>query len=128
MSTDNNGLEMRKHARFELFEYAMICTGEGAEPVRSVIIDISLGGAQVRTRQPVEGVTSVIVEIAQPDSTEPFLVHAEIRYCNPIPNTDLYALGFRFTPESAQERERIARYVHDFFRMQGEFLLGESSG
>lgn len=124
---NQEALEMRKHARFELFEYAMIYTNEGSEPIRSVIIDISLGGAQVRSRTTVEAGLKVVVDVAQPDAVEPFLVNAEVRYSNPIPNTDLYAVGFRFTPTSAEEREKIARYVHEFFRMQGEYLLGEQN-
>ncbi|MBL8049059.1 MAG: PilZ domain-containing protein [Chthonomonas sp.] len=116
---------MRKHARFELFEYAMIYTHEGADPIRSVIIDISLGGAQVRSRTSVTSGATVVIDVAQPDAVEPFLVNAEIRYSNAIPNTDLFAVGFRFTPQTAQEREKIARYVHEFFRLQGEYLLEE---
>lgn len=123
---NQDAIEMRKHARFELFEYAMIYPFEGADPIRSVIIDISLGGAQVRSRTSVEAGSTVVIDIAQPDAIEPFLVNAEIRYSNGIPNTDLYAVGFRFTPKTADEREKIARYVHEFFRLQGEYLLGEN--
>jgi c-di-GMP-binding flagellar brake protein YcgR len=121
------GMELRNHARFELFEYAMVYPEGTYEPKRSVIVDISIGGAQVRSRYTFEAGSSVILNIAQPGEEDPVQVHAEVRYCNLIPDSDLYAVGFRFTPTSQAEREHIVTYVHEFFKLQGEMLLGENS-
>ena len=124
MSTNEN-LELRKDARFELFEYAMVYPEGSYEPKRSVIVDISIGGAQVRSRHTFEPGTNCLLDIAQPDADEPFQIHAEIRYCNKIGDSDLYAVGFRFAPANTRERELIVNYVHAFFRLQGEALLSE---
>jgi len=122
---ENQGFELRKHARFELFEYAMIHQGDGTEPVRSVIVDISIGGTQVRTRTEVPAGITCTLEMTHPETNEQCTVQSEVRYCNLIPDSDLWGVGFRFTPANADERMKIVRYVHGFFKVQGEMLLGD---
>lgn len=122
---ENSGFELRKHARFELFEYAMIRVEGRNDPIRSVITDISIGGTQVRCRHEIPSGLTCTLEMNHPETGEQCVVHAEVRYCNTIPDSDLWGVGFRFTPATADERVTIVRYVHGFFKVQGELLLGD---
>ncbi len=118
--------DLRRHTRFELFEYAFIHVEGDPQSKRSVLVDVSIGGAQVRTRDQIEVGSTASLQITD-GSGEPISVSSEVRYSYAIDGTDLYAIGFRFSPANPEEKAKIVRYVHDFFKAQGELLLDEDS-
>lgn len=114
--------DKRRYARFEMLEYAMIYRDDDPEAETAVLVDISLGGAQTRSRHAM-GVGEVcLLSIATGGST-PVSVTAEVRYCYPVKHSDLFAVGYRFMPETVEERMQLVNYVHEVFQRQGELLI-----
>ncbi|MDI9636747.1 PilZ domain-containing protein [Kamptonema cortianum] len=114
--------ERRKHARFELLDYASISKGDEATSIRSVIVDISLGGLQVRSRDPFDVDQEYKLTIGRGDE-EPIEVFANSVQCKKIEDTDLWSTGFKLTPKTAVERITWVEYVHGVFKAQGETLI-----
>lgn len=123
MSIEHNFNDRRKHARFELMDYAIVTKEGSPESTRSVIVDISLGGLQLRSRQPFEDNTSYQLEIGRGNNS-PIVVHAESKHSQPVDESDLFSTGFRLTPKTAMERIEWVEYVHQVFKAQGELLTG----
>lgn len=116
--------DRRRHSRFELLDYAIMTKDGSVETVRSVIVDISLGGLQVRSRLPFEAGARYTIQVGRGDDRDPITIHAESRHSKPIDETDLFSTGFRLTPDSAIERIEWVEYVHGIFKLQGEMLIG----
>lgn len=116
--------ERRRHARFELLDYAIVTKVGETESTRSVIVDISLGGLQVRSRAPFEDDARYSLQIGRGDESAPITIHAQAMHSKPITDTDLWSTGFRLSPETAVERIEWVEYVHAVFKMQGEMLIG----
>jgi c-di-GMP-binding flagellar brake protein YcgR len=116
--------EKRKHARFPIFEYALLYTNNSVNPARSLIVDISLGGAQLRCRQPCDEDEQGTLHISTSDG-ESLEIPVEIRYCYSVDNEDLFAVGVRFIPKGRAQKSKIVNYVHKLFLSQGESLLGD---
>lgn len=115
--------DVRKHARFELLEYAIVFEKESGEGFRSVVIDVSLGGLQVRSRHQFPTGVNYSLSIGRAEA-DPLVIEASARYCVPIDDTDLYATGFRCVPASTAQRNQWVDYVHHIFQIQGEHLVG----
>ncbi|MBL8065596.1 MAG: PilZ domain-containing protein [Chthonomonadaceae bacterium] len=115
--------DLRQHARFELLEYAIVREKDSDSTVRSVVIDVSLGGLQVRSKHEFNLSSSYTLQIGRADS-DPLEVDAEARYCVPIEDSDLFATGFRCLPTSSEDRMKWVDYVHSIFQSQGEHLVG----
>lgn len=122
MNHDSNVSDQRRHTRFEIFEYVLIYVDTVPEPIPAVIVDISLGGLQVRSRAFPQPGELVQLTIGQGDGV-PLVVNAETRYTHPVDGGDLFATGFRFLPHDLAERMRLVNYIHDTFQRQGEVLL-----
>lgn len=120
--SENSVADRRRYARFQLLEYAMVYEGENEEPTRSVVVDISLGGLQTRSRKAFEVGQKCLLVVGR-GSGRPMTVHAEVRYCAPVADSALFSIGFRFKPESTHERVELVDYVHGIFRSQGETLI-----
>jgi hypothetical protein len=123
MSQQNPGQDQRQHARFELLEYALVREPGRSEPVRSVVIDVSLGGLQVRSRYQFPVGETVTLNIGRL-SSDPIVIQAEVRYSIPIEDSDLYATGFRCLPSTTGQKMEWVDYVHHVFQSQGEHLAG----
>lgn len=123
MSQAKGFSDVRQHARFELLEYAVIKDAETGNSTRSIVIDVSLGGLQVRSKQQFEPNANFLLNIGRGDS-EPIAIEAESRYCVAIEGSDLFATGFRCTPSTSAQRMQWVEYVHAIFQMQGEHLVG----
>lgn len=123
MNSGDQHRDKRQHARFDLLEYALVQKGATTETVRSVVIDVSLGGLQVRSRYQFDSGATYDLRIGRV-SEEPLTVQAEVRYCIPIDGTDLYATGFRCIPADTKQRTDWVDYVHAVFQSQGEYLVG----
>lgn len=121
MNTHQSILDRRSGTRFELLEYALI-SGDAVPQARSVVVDVSLGGLQVRSRQRFERGSRLTLHIGQLNST-PLEVLAEVRYSEPIPDTDLYSTGFRILMPEASARIQWGDYVHRVFLDHREDLV-----
>ena len=122
MSEPIDYADRRRHARFELLDYAIIEDKQDSTQVRSVVVDISLGGLQIRSRTQFKPLEILYMTIGRGNNV-PVRIRAEVRYSTPIEDSDLFATGFRFAPESASERIEWAEYVHNIFKLQGETLV-----
>lgn len=116
-----NVSEKRRDIRYEVLDYAMVYDTEGNEPVRCVIVDIGLGGVQIRSRGslPVGGVC--LMNIGNLDTT-PIKIRGEVRHSQKVQGSDLYASGIRFLPRTPDERAVVAAYVHSVFQRQADQL------
>lgn len=119
---ENQYSDRRKHARFELLDYAILTHVESGKSTRSVIVDISLGGLQLRSREPFESGAKYKLEIGRGEAA-PIIVNAEARHSKTIEDSDLWSTGFRLTPTTAVERIEWVEYVHAVFKAQGEMLI-----
>ena len=124
MSDGTRKPDKREHARFELLEYVLLDGPKGdtaSQPRRAVIVDVSLGGLQIRSRSSFEEGAVAQLTIGQADK-EPVTVIAEVRYSIPVEDSDLFATGFRVRPENKEQRIEWVDYVHTIFQSQGELL------
>lgn len=121
MSLEPNS-DKRRYVRFEIMEYAQIFEEGQSLPYSGVVVDVSLGGLQVRSRTQVQAGRKCMLRIG--DSATPLCAEAEVRYSYPCSGSELVATGFRFTPSSPENRRAIVDYVHRVFQRQGDLLLG----
>lgn len=120
MNTQQSFLDRRSGARFELLEYALITAGDSSQ-ARSVVVDVSLGGLQVRSRHRFPSGSRVTLSIGQL-SAPPLDLMAEVRYSEPIPDTDLFSTGFRILIPEASQRIKWGDYVHKVFLEQKDSM------
>ena len=107
MSEGKRKPDKREHARFELLEYVLLGGPEddaASQPSRAVIVDVSLGGLQIRSRSPFVEDAVAQLTIGRADK-EPVTVIAEVRYSIPVEDSDLFATGFRVRPENKEQRD-----------------------
>lgn len=114
MNTHQSILDRRSGSRFQLLEYALINTTEGAPQARSVVVDVSLGGLQVRSRNRFQPGSRVTLSIGQLNAS-PLEMVGEVRYSEPIPETDLFSTGIRILAHEASARIKWGDYVHQIF-------------
>lgn len=112
----------RRHARFEMFEYAVLYRENDPDGISALIVDISVGGLQVRARNRFlqgEVCTLVIGRGWEP----PLTINVEIRYSCEIEEADLFATGVRYRPRDAQQRMELVDYLHDVFQRRSEGFI-----
>ena len=123
MSLDQHRTDKRQHARFEILDYALMHAGQSIEEkgTRAVLVDVSLGGFQLRSRTKFNSneLYSLVIGRCEGD---PVNVTAEARYSVQIEGTDLFATGFKIRPEDNEQRINWVDYVHAVFQSQGEWL------
>lgn len=104
-------------------EYALIFTDECHEPMRSVVVDVGLGGLQVLARKqyPVGGACSV--QIGKADGSR-LIVPGQVRFSNPMNGSGLFQTGLKFVPETPEQRSEVVEYVHRIFQRQADLLAG----
>ena len=122
MSNHDAHQDKRRHARFELLEYALVFRPIEIEAERAVVVDISLGGLQTRSRGSLAVGEQCLLTIGQGNDV-PLRLTAEVRHSRPVDGSDLFATGFRFLPASSEERMALVNYIHNAFQRQGESLL-----
>ncbi len=116
-----DGPDSRRYERFKILDYALIVCKKRKEPLRSVVVDIGLGGLQLRSKEPLPVGEPCLVQIGR-DGVEPLSLQGEVRYSRTADETGLYSSGFKFLPRTHAERTLIAEYVHSVFLRQGEQL------
>lgn len=105
-----------------MLDYAMIQRPGQSESTRSVIVDISLGGVQTRSKQELQVGEICTLSIAR-GGEDPLDIEVEVRYCFKIEESDLFAVGFKFQPIEPEKRMELVNYIHDVFHKQGETLV-----
>jgi c-di-GMP-binding flagellar brake protein YcgR len=118
MSRDN-----RVYDRFEVLEYVLLLAEDNQRPLRCIIVDISLGGVQLQSKEPLPVGIMCQLRIGS-DKEYPFELRGEVRYSRKVPGTELYASGFRFMPDTHEQRAAVARYVHGVFAGNSEQIAG----
>jgi hypothetical protein len=93
------------------------------EPIRCVVVDVSLGGLQVRSKLAAPVGLQCTLHIAQLGG-KPLRVKGEVRHVAEVPGMDLISSGFRFLPETQEERVAIMEYVHGVFLRRSELMAG----
>ena len=116
-----SGQENRRYKRWEIFEYAIVKSDTNPNPDPAVIVDLSLGGVQLRSRMPYSSGETCTVIITR-DGIEPLEVAAEIRHSTQVEGSDLYATGVRFTPITVEQRVALVNYIHERFQADMERL------
>ena len=114
----------RRHARFGLVEDAIIHPPGKETPIRTLAVEIGLGGLRVRsdTALPVGGAYVVRMGDSGPGSFE---VGVEVVYSSNVPGSDEHSSGLRFVGASHDQRAAIAQYVTGVFQRQAESHVGQ---
>lgn len=115
--------DLRLYARFEHVECAMVYEKGNSEPFRAMLVDIGLGGVQLRSKEPLPVSVPLEMSLGQ-DGKQPLIARGHVRYSHNETDDDLYVSGFKFTPETHEERTAIAEYVHGVFQRQWQSLAG----
>lgn len=110
--------DIRRFARFPLLEYAMIHPEDGSEPFRAMVVDIGLGGAQLRSKEKLPTGAICNLELGQ-ESGPTLSLRGEVRFSVQIPHSELHASGFKFMPATHDERRAVAVYVSAVFEAMG---------
>lgn len=114
--------DRREYSRFEILEYAVIHRENGEEGEACVVVDVSLGGVQARSRFPYRVGEIVNLTIGR-GGIRPVSSRVQVRYSHQSDDSDLYSIGLRFLPGAAKERMAMVDFIHDVFRAQGERLI-----
>lgn len=109
----------RRFERFDILDYAMVSSPNHPEAFRSVIVDIGLGGLQLRSKDQLPVGDTCTLQIGQEEG-DPISMQGEVRYSKIADESGLYSSGFKFLPSTHEERAAIAAYVHSVFMRQGE--------
>ena len=106
----------RRYERFDIFERAAIIEPSG-QKTSVILIDVSLGGAQVLAKQPFTEGESCTLQVGQGDDA--VKISGVIRYNKPGEH-DLTAVGFKMTASTGEERVAIATLVNRIFMNPSE--------
>lgn len=113
--------DKRRYLRYEMLDYALAYVDD-SEAIKAVIVDIGLGGMQLRSKEALTVGAHCKVHIGRLHG-DPIVLAGEIRHCGAVEDSDLFATGIRFCPENHEERLAIAEYVHGVFQRQCDKLL-----
>ena len=117
------GRDQRRHVRYELVDFALLESPSSDEPIRCVVVDVSLGGIQVRSKIPLPVGELCTLHVAQLGA-KPLKVHSEVRHVEPIKGSELIGIGLRFVPETHEDRIAIMEYVHGVFLRRADLMAG----
>lgn len=113
----------RKDKRLSHLEFIRFYLAEKDAPSSALIVDISLGGAQIRTRASCKEQEPCLLLIKR-ENKDYIEIPGEVRYCEPIPGSDLFGVGIKFLPVTTAQKKDIVNYVHNLF-LEKEFLVHE---
>ena len=115
--------DKRRFPRFKVLECAMFYTAGATEPLRGIIADIGLGGVQLHTKLPLPLEVMCKIVVGR-DGKPPLDINGVVVYSHPGGEDQLYISGFKFIPQTKEERLDVANYVHSMFQRQWEELAG----
>lgn len=110
------GSSQRRYERFDLFERAALIDSKGKR-TSVVLIDVSLGGAQVLARNSFPEGEACQLEVDL--GGEPIMIAGTIRYNKPG-QYELTAVGFKMSASTGDERIAIATLVNKIFMNPSE--------
>ncbi len=113
--------DKRRYIRYELLDYAQLEPIGSGPTLNTIIVDIGLGGLQLRSRESIPVGTKCYITVGRMEGAI-LTFRAEIRHCAIVEGADLFGLGVRFLPESHDERMGIAEFVHAVFQRQCDLL------
>lgn len=116
--------DQRRYARFEVLDYAMVYPAGGSDPFRAVVVDVGLGGVQLRSRELLPHGELCELVIGTPDGKQ-LALQGEVRNSRKVTETELYGAGYRFLPSDHEQRIAVAEYVHMVFQRQSETLTAD---
>lgn len=102
-------------------DYSVVEVPGVADASNAIIVDIGLGGLQLRTKDFMQVGQAVKINVGRMDKP-PLVLKGEVRHNALIANSDLFGIGVRFVPENHEERMAIAEYVHSIFQRQCDLL------
>ena len=114
--------DQRRFLRYQIFDYTAITLEDTTETFHAMLVDIGLGGAQLRSKLPLQDGASILMRIGRNEG-EPLEIRGEVRHCMAVPDSDLFGSGIRFTPSTHAERVALAEFVHDVFQRQRDRLI-----
>ena len=115
--------DKRRYLRYEILDYAVVDLDGESRRINTVVADISLGGVQLRSKEPFPVGTMCTIRVGGGPDEHPIGLRAEIRHCRPIDFSELFTTGMKFMPETHADRMAIAEYVHSIFQRQCDNLL-----
>jgi c-di-GMP-binding flagellar brake protein YcgR len=115
------GSDQRRHVRYELIDFALLEADSVKDPIRCVIVDVSLGGLQIRSKTALPVGEKCSLRIARLGK-KPIRIQGEVRHSGGMKGADLVASGFRFLPDDQDERVEIMEYVHSVFVRRSELV------
>ena len=122
MEQGRHEVDKRQGIRYEVLDYAMVYQTEEPEPIRSIIVDIGLGGLQIRSKDSLPVGAICHLNVGNLDAA-PLRIRGEVRHSNRVTGSNLFATGIKFLPETHDERSSVAEYVHSVFQRQTDRLV-----
>lgn len=119
---DKLGPDKRRYLRYEILDYAVVHADGWSKSVNTVIVDISLGGVQLRSKDSLPVGSHCMIRVGCGD-LPPIALRGEVMHCTPLDDSDLLTSGVRFIPENHGDRMAIAEYVHAIFQRQCDNLM-----
>lgn len=114
MGGSNYGPDQRVFPRFDYLECAVVHI-PGEESIQAMMVDIGLGGVQLRSKKPLPVGTPLTISIGK-DKGGPINMPGILRHCTlSTEGEHIYIAGFKFTPQTHEERAVIAKFVHEVF-------------
>jgi c-di-GMP-binding flagellar brake protein YcgR len=113
--------DKRRYLRYEVLDYALVQVEGDSIAKRSVIVDIGLGGLQLRMRDELPLGTICILNVGNLEH-QPVVIRGEVRHTAVVEGSDLFSIGVRFMPENHEQRSAVAEYVHSVFQRQADML------
>ena len=114
--SQNAAMNQRRFERFNIFERAAL-VDESGKSTSVILVDVSLGGAQVLARDSFPDGNAVNLVVGK--GNEATTIAAVIRYNKPG-EFDLTAVGLKMTGASGEERVAIANLVNRIFMNPSE--------
>lgn len=108
--------QQRRYERFDIFERAAI-VDESGHSTSVIMVDLSLGGAQLLSRAEFKGGSSCKLVVGS--GNEATTLSGAILYCRPG-EYDMLSVGFKHTSTNKDERVAIANLVNRVFMNPSE--------
>lgn len=83
-----------------------------AVKLKGRVLDLSVGGASLFTKQPFETGQELRLGVNLPDGSE-INTHATVRWVKAVPEKDAYASGVQFMHVSAKDSKKLVKFLED---------------
>lgn len=104
--------EMRLFERFGFAECASVTGILGGKPISVVVVDIGLGGMQIRSKERLPANDLLVLRIPREDKS-PIAFQGRVRYSYLEQDGSMYVSGYKFSPQNRDECLEIVQYVHN---------------